>query len=71
MSQGDLWTWTRTGEQGIEVARNERFLKLALMQDDWPFPAPPIWVLRSQCKRAPMKYFGGECAIEELEEAPL
>jgi hypothetical protein len=66
MSQGDLWTWNKTGEQGIEVSRNKDYLKLALIDDTWPFPLPPVWVLKSQCRRAPMKYYHEETIEEAL-----
>lgn len=65
MSQGDAWIWTKTGERGIEVHRNADYLSLALIQDDWPFPQAPIWVLKRQCRRAPMSYYHGQVPDEE------
>lgn len=66
MSQGDLWTWTKTGERGIEVSRNESYLSLTFINDDWPFPSPPVWVPKAQCRRAPMKYYHDETVEEAL-----
>lgn len=70
MSQGDLWTYKRTGEHGIEFASNDDYLQLALIREDWPFPSPPVWVLRKECERSRQRYLHNQYPID-MEESPI
>lgn len=69
MSQGDVWQ-VADGRKGLEVRRSDKELLLSIIRDDWPFPDYPQWVKKSQCKKMPSRYHGGE-VVNEPEEALL
>lgn len=66
MANGDKWQLP-DGREGLEDGRDGKFLRLALMRDDWPFPNAPESFLRSRCKLMPSRYLQGEVP----EESPL
>jgi hypothetical protein len=53
--QGDLWQ-LETGEQALEINRTDDALHLSVINPTWPFPAPPIWVKKSKCRRVQNRY---------------
>ena len=65
MSQGDVWQ-TKDGRKGLEMRRNEKELMLSIMREDWPFPDYPQWFKKSDCKKLPSVYHGGEVLEEAL-----
>ena len=64
--QGDVWQ-IKSGERGLEVGRDDKRLKLALINPLWPFPSAPEWFKKSECKKMPSRYHGNEV----IEEAML
>jgi len=72
VSQGDVWLNKRTGERGIEIAHNDDYVQLSFIQDDWPFPTPPVWVLRKDCERIQSRYHSDSIEpLYDMEEAPI
>ncbi|UOF80826.1 hypothetical protein [Caudoviricetes sp.] len=65
MSQGDVWQ-TKDGRKGLEMRRNEKELMLSIMREDWPFPDYPQWFKKTDCKKLPSRYHGGEVLEEAL-----
>ena len=66
MSQGDAWM-TKNGIKGLEIARNNKKVSLALIQTDWPFPpatGPMPWTNKQKQAYAKQQR-------EEAGEAPL
>ena len=61
MSAGDVW-FIPGGHKALELDGSTRdVLRLAVIVPAWPFPKPPVEVVRSLCEKAPSRY---------LKEAP-
>lgn len=66
MSAGDRWHLP-DGRDAIELSGSQGgLLRVAPLVDGWPFPAPPLIVMRCQCERMPSRYLRG--ATPEGEE---
>lgn len=61
---GDCWK-TKDGQVGLEVRRSDKELLLSIIRDDWPWPDYPRWFKKSECKKMPSRYHGGEIIEEE------
>ena len=58
MSAGDLWQ-VPSGRKGLELPGSSRdWLRLALIVDGWPYPAPPAMYARSLCTPMVSRYHG-------------
>ncbi len=67
MSAGDLWNLPGD-RQGIEVDGSTRTtLRVSVIEPRWPFPSKPREIPRDLCTRAPMRYYGGQTAVEAWE----
>jgi hypothetical protein len=61
---GDRWKLP-SGNEGIEVAATRDTLQIAVIKPGWPFPAPPVTVVRSLCTKMPSRYLGGQVPQED------
>ena len=71
MSAGDVWKLP-DGQRALEIRRSGRQLLLCVMNPHWPFPAPPITMPVSHCRREPSRYLHGQVPadLDDMEEAP-
>lgn len=68
---GTLWS-VPGDRQALEVSGSTRdYLRLAVIDPQWPFPRPPIEVARTLCRRLPSRYLGGQVDSGDFEEALL
>jgi len=69
MSAGDVWQ-VPGGKRALELSSSSpRILVLAIIDEHWPFPRPPVSLPREMCTRLPSRYLHG--AVPEDEEALL
>ena len=61
---GDRWKLP-SGHEGIEVGATRDTLQIAVIKPGWPFPAPPVTVVRSLCTKMPSRYLNGQVPEEE------
>lgn len=60
MSAGDAWL-TPSGRKAVEMPGSTRDeLRLSVIVDGWPYPSPPMMVVRSLCQRLPSRYLQGD-----------
>lgn len=60
MSAGDLLSMPG-GHQAIEMEGSTHdVLRLSVIVPGWPWPKPPISVVRSLCERLPSRYLRGQ-----------
>ena len=65
MANGDRWQLP-DGREGLEVARDSKYLALAIIREHWPFPNAPELFLKSRCKLMPSRYLQGQVPEDAL-----
>ena len=65
MSAGDAWLMPG-GHKALEMPGSTRDeLRLSVVVDGWPYPAPPKMVVRALCERLPSRYLQGSIPQDE------
>ncbi len=66
--QGHLYAITDT-RKGIEISRNGKFVMIAEIRDNWPFPLAPVPYHVDELKPLPMKYFQMQNDCDDMPDA--